>query len=408
MNGRNHGLIMALPGVALAGLLYATGVVRDLPAAPETSQSLRPYSVGNTAGWVQANSSGFGTAHNEAIHRLSVFNDYLYAGTGNDVNGGQVWRTSSGATWTQVNVSGFGNVANEVARVGVAFNGRLYVGTENPGSGAEIWRCALCDGSDWTRVVSAGLGLVDNYAVGHIEAFSGTLYATVNNTASGARVWKSASGDSGDWSQTNTAGFGDGRNTELWGIGVLNGYLYVSTAQWEAYDTNTHTGIEVWRTQNGSNWQQVNADGFGNRNNVDGCITTFNNTLYVGTYNPSSRAQVWRCATCAGSDWSQVSSSGFGDTNNDGIEFMLPFGADLYATTHNASSGTEAWVTGDGLHWAQMNRDGFGNSHNKSVYSGAVFNSHLFLGLKNSTQGGQVWLRLHLATYLPLVYKAGL
>lgn len=48
-------------------------------------------------------------------------------------------------------------------------------------------------------------------------------------------------------------------------------------------------GMEVWRTINGTSWQQVNPNGFGDSNNWwpywDNSVAVFKDSLYVGTWN---------------------------------------------------------------------------------------------------------------------------
>jgi hypothetical protein len=356
-------------------------------------------------GWMQANINGFGDRNNNVVNRMSVFNGYLYAGTVNN-NGGQVWRSLNGTSWNQVNSSGFGTASNTIAQLGETFNGNLYVGTTNSATGGEIWRCAICDGSDWTQVVSSGFGESNNTTVERVVVFSNTLYATTNNSATGVEVWKSSNGNPGSWTQSNTNGFGDTRNTGLWAVAVLNNYLYAATGQWGVpLDTDTYTGTEVWRTNNGSTWSQVNTDGFGDRGNMSPWLGSFNGYLYALSNNIfGTGAQLWRCATCDGTDWTQVVSDGFGDNNNDGGYFMLSYGGHFYVAAYNDTTGTEIWQTTNGTNWSQVNLDGYGDSNNRGTASGAVFNGSLFFGTVNDGNGGEVWQMLN-QIYLPLVVR---
>jgi hypothetical protein len=56
--------------------------------------------------------------------------------------------------------------------------------------------------------------------------------------------------------------------------------------------------MEVWRTANGVNWQQVAPAGFGNSSNVapywGSSMIVFDNTLYVGTWNWVDGGEVWQ------------------------------------------------------------------------------------------------------------------
>ena len=92
------------------------------------------------------------------------FNGKIYAGTWSDnINGGEVWRSSNGTTWTQVVNDGFGNITNaEVFRFEV-FNNVLYAsaGTDEI-NGGEIWRSDTGDSGDWQKVVDNGFGDTNN------------------------------------------------------------------------------------------------------------------------------------------------------------------------------------------------------------------------------------------------------
>jgi hypothetical protein len=388
---------------------FTSGVAVDSAGHVYVSDShngrIQKYTLG-VPGWQQVNIDGFGDRDSWGVNRMSVFGNYLYASANNQDTGGEVWRTADGTDWSQVNLDGFGIVSNTTAAVGEALNGYLYVGTGNTATGAEVWRCSTCDGSDWTRVVSGGLGDPNSDKVERIVVFSNTLYATANNSSTGAEVWRSSTGDPGSWTQCNTDGFGDANNQGLWAAAVFSDYLYVATGQWK----DTYTGVEVWRTNDGVTWNQVNTDGFGDPENRSPWIEPFGGYLYVSSHNGDTGSQIWRCATCNGADWEQVIGDGFGDSNTLASHFMLGFDGYFYACAENSVTGVEVWRTANGTSWSQVNVDGFGDSNNRIVWSGAVFNERLYLGTANGSgadspaNGGEVWMLLH-QVYLPLVLR---
>jgi len=61
---------------------------------------------------------------------------------------------------------------------------------------------------------------------------------------------------------------------------------------------NDVTGIEVWRSLNGTTWSQVNPDGFGDSNNTSTLwsvgTVAFKNHLYIGTGNGANGGEVWQ------------------------------------------------------------------------------------------------------------------
>jgi hypothetical protein len=86
---------------------------------------------------------------------------------------------------------------------------------------------------------------------------------------------------------------------------VFNGYLYAGTY---ASMGNLDAGGEIWRTNDGTTWTQVNTDGFGDPDNdAISSSAVFDGYLYAGTGNDTTGGQVWRCSTGSGcdenSDW---------------------------------------------------------------------------------------------------------
>jgi hypothetical protein len=83
---------------------------------------------------------GFGDPDNSCSYCMTVFNNHLYIGTGNEV--AQVWRTEDGVIWKQVNIDGFGDNDNKRVHSLIVFDDYLYAGTGNK-KGTEIWRCKV-------------------------------------------------------------------------------------------------------------------------------------------------------------------------------------------------------------------------------------------------------------------------
>ena len=59
--------------------------------------------------------------------------------------------------------------------------------------------------------------------------------------------------------------------------------------------SNWSDGCEVWRSSDGTTWNQINTDGFGDAyNNGALSMAVFWNSLYVGTGNNTDGCEVWR------------------------------------------------------------------------------------------------------------------
>jgi DNA-binding beta-propeller fold protein YncE len=250
---------------------------------------------GDGGHWTPVVSEGFGNADNAEINRFAIFSDALYASTVNYATGAEVWRSTTGdpGSWTQVNIDGFGDADNGGAWDMIAFNGKLYVGTHNVDNGGEIWRT---DGSTWGRVTE-GFGDPDSSWVHSFAVFEGSLYVSTGNWADGGAIWRSSNGDPGEWTEVVSGGFdAPNVNDVIRLIGVHQGHLYAATSNW-------YTGEEIWRTANGTAWEQVNVDGFGDSNNYDpfwsNPSTVFEGSLYLGTCNEGHGGEVWREASYA-------------------------------------------------------------------------------------------------------------
>jgi hypothetical protein len=238
--------LLLVPGLALA----LGALLISLPALVSAQEP--------GSGWVQVNPDGFGNYHNSAILSLAVFNGQLYAGTLNDSTGGQIWRT--GNAWTAVMTDGFANPNTTGIDHLIEFKGHLYAGTWNWDDSGEVWRSGTGDAGDWTRVVAEGFGDPTNVEVFRFAVFSDTLYAgtRVYTSMHGAEIWRNGSGDSGDWQRVVSNGFdGDVNNTAVLSFETFNGCLYAGTAS-RVYGTSQSTGGEVWRTNDGITWTQVN------------------------------------------------------------------------------------------------------------------------------------------------------
>jgi arabinogalactan oligomer/maltooligosaccharide transport system substrate-binding protein len=72
---------------------------------------------------------------------------------------------------------------------------------------------------------------------------------------------------------------------------VYEGQLYLVV---QNYDT----GLEVWRTANGTDWEQVGFAGFGDNLNIwsywDNATTVFSGSLYIATNHAYTGGEVWR------------------------------------------------------------------------------------------------------------------
>jgi hypothetical protein len=363
-----------------------------------------------TPGWRQANINGFGERANQGIFSMTTFDNQLYAGTINDVTGGQIWRSSNGKTWSSVVTNGLGDVTNMGIDDLLTFNNQLYAGVyswdlnTNQTHGGQLWRSS--DGDTWTQLALTGFDPLTNIEFFRLASYDGQLYAsTWADGSHGGEIWRSATGNSNDWSQVESNGFGDVNNEVVLALASHNTYFYAGT--W-----NSTTGAEVWRSLSGAagSWVQVNTDGFSDADRVGiSALTSYDGYLYAGVRRrmDTGGAEVWRCQVCDGSDWIKVVDDGFGDGGSQSMSALEVSNGRLYLVIGNWEKGLSVWRTNDGLAWEQVGFHGFGTSNNYAAYwdnAVSTFGGNLYVGTLNWSNGGQIWQILN-QLYLPLVLR---
>jgi hypothetical protein len=340
--------------------------------------------------WQQANTSGFGDAHEQEVSALENFNGYVYAGTYNVVDptvlfdGARIFRSPDGITWTPVTQPGFQNphdTAPPAILDFVVFNNRLYASTGRGGNVAQVWRTS--NGTSWAPMVSAGFGDADLHDIGALAVYNNVIYAGASSQASGARIYRSTSGDSNTWTLVTPAA-STMAGASVTGFIVFNNAI-LATIESEA-------PVQIWCSTGGA-WTSIMSNGFGDSNTTNtGGMAIFGGYLYVGAGNLVSGAQLWRSNN--GTSWSQAITPGFGDPNNKAVEMVFVFQNQLYVSVQNAVTGIEVWRSADGTTWEQVNADGFGDRNNTNTNRSSAsgeFLSQLYIGTSNIVDGGELW-----------------
>ena len=189
--------------------------------------------------WNQMNQDGFGIpnpTNNTLAHDMVVYNDRLYAGTMNDIDGCQVWEYNGGTSWTQVNEDGFG-IANPDLNIAVdsfvVHGGNLYAATWSWYEGCQVYR--YDGGTAWTQVNANGFdGVVsphpNNGGAHDMVVYEGSIYAGTRGWDIGCQVWRYDGGAT--WTKVNQDGFGISTPTEnmqIWAMAGCAGKLYAGT-----------------------------------------------------------------------------------------------------------------------------------------------------------------------------------
>ncbi len=251
------------PLAEFRGELYAGTRSIDAASPPQLWRS----PSGDPGSWQRVpleNSAGREWSKNGSISALAVYTDSLYVGSCG-FEQAQLWAGAPG-DWRAVGyLPPGGSPRDAVAQIGAAapcvtglleHDGYLYAAlgtdprfrhrlTSGRATPVELWRCRICDGSDWD--MAAGLGFGDRSSVGvlRLAAFAEPpfrfLYAFVPQPSEGLDVWRSEDGL--DWQPLVRGGFGDDNNTEpgMAAVAVHLDRLYVGSR-------NQAHGGEVWST----------------------------------------------------------------------------------------------------------------------------------------------------------------
>lgn len=304
--------------------------------------------------WEEALGSNFGSVYHFRVNHLVAFRNQLYAGTRSwnwDTEqevGGAIWRSANGTNWSTVMTGGFGDPANGTIHQFAVFSDTLYAGTWSSGlHGAEIWRSNSGNSDDWTQVVDNGLGDASNGAVMSFAVFHGALYAAIYNADHGAEIWRTDNGV--NWTKAMSGGFDDPDNEAAFSLAMFDDALYVGISN---YHNSDNPGAELWRCRqcDGDDWQQVPiAKGFGDADNfaIEN-LFTFGDSLYALTGNEASGMDILRSND--GTDWNLVGADGLGDSNNYYPYYdngVATWQGQLYAALWNQANGGEVWMYTD-------------------------------------------------------------
>jgi sugar lactone lactonase YvrE len=286
--------------------------------------------------------------------------------------------------WEQINLNGFGDPFNTGLYAQEIFNGQLYATSGSWVNGAQVWRLEL-DGS-WTAVSEPGFGVADpltNPAIPDMIVFDGQLYAGTAWAGVAGQVWRTPDGTT--WEQVVVDGFGNPSNAGVTTFDVFDGKLYACTF-------NLDEGLQIWLTSTGDldDWENVVTGGNGNLNNyIVTSLIEFDGDLYVAIENMNEGAQIWKSSD--GDTWAAVATGGFGDVDNTQLGGMTIFGGYLYVGTRNDVTGAQLFRTNDGSTWDPILEDGFGDVNNFKIEMVLAVGDRLFAGTDNHLTGAEIW-----------------
>lgn len=397
---------------------------------------------------------GFGNPNNYGFHRLYQFQGYLWAVSGNNAQGGIVYRSPDGENWEAVSPPGIdGDRAND-SIVSLAWfkgandppssKGKLYAATYcfrceggvAEQNGGDLWR-ANADESNpgdivWENITKDAFGDARRQAFVGFVVFKDHLYAgTFNNEfpePSGSEIFRTATGDAGDWQVVAPQGMGDPQcNTDFHLNIVFGNHAYFGSEEAGCLGVK---GGEIWRTDGNlippyntlAGWEKVTLlPGFGRpyNNNIFG-MDVFQGHFYGGTWTWTApgveffRAPVippHEGVTPAPFAFEQVNLSGFGDPRNSVNIGMVHLGDTLYVAGVDVATGGRGYLyrTSGGAtvadhiaNWNQITAEGFPPEAGDSLlpldgpFWLEVFKRKVYIAVEQGGHGadgrGQLWV----------------
>ncbi|HEV8440167.1 MAG TPA: hypothetical protein VGT40_18905 [Methylomirabilota bacterium] len=231
--------------------------------------------------WQEAIPPGFDDPTNRSVFCMTVFNGFLYAGTGNPDCGFDLWKTDADGTapftWKRVLTRGAWRYnLNEFVGSMAEFDGNLYVGTGIPGLG-------------YDKAYDVGPAAAEIIRVAPDDSWE-LVTGTPRFTPAGLKAPTSHLGP----------GFGDPENSAMWSMAAWDGVLYVGTHNCSSFHTalrgepSIYGGFQLWATRDGDHWQALTMDGFGDpfATGVRTLMPTPEG-LYVGTSTHREVEKFW-------------------------------------------------------------------------------------------------------------------
>jgi photosystem II stability/assembly factor-like uncharacterized protein len=228
------------------------------------------------------------------------------------------------------------------------------------------------------------------YDVVSLEMFKDQLYAGLVSGINGARI--SRTDDGKTWEPVSEKAFGYPlpKKTEeityaVWDLQEFQDQLYTGVTWYDGSgNTPISYGAQVWRTSDGTQWENVVEDGFGNPDYTGvTSFAVFEDQIYAAIDAFNEGFQVWRSPSGDPGSWTMVAEDSLGYPNAPAA-FLTPFKDKLVLVATSWATGYSTvpvciWVTQDGETWTPATTDGFGIPATAPSHP-VVFKDTLYLG----------------------------
>lgn len=300
--GLNSGTVMIEDFYAFGEYLYAgtTDLASDIPGV-----GAEVWRSKNGSDWEKV----FGDEiddndNNPEVGRLFGFKEDIYVSTwsyDDSPSGGlEIWKSPSGerGSWKKVADNGIDGAENVTVLGDAIHNDKLYVGTLGtsgfPSDEKLGWGhiYSTIDGTNWSRAGEIGDGEI--YNVSALATFNNYLYAALvsySNRQKGGEIYRCTACDGSDWEQVFDGIYKHDFTGRKQSLELYDGFLYYLVG-------NQDYGVELWRTLDGTHWEEVASDGIYDKNNQkpywDNSMVVFMDKLFIGLDNYGGKGtQVW-------------------------------------------------------------------------------------------------------------------
>jgi len=267
----------------------------------------------------------------------------------------------------------------------------------------------------WTKVVGnntmplgdgfgdGGIANTNNKGVEALESYNGYVFAAVgqNHTGSGnpASVWYTS--DLLNWT-----------NLQI-GLSASTSDIYYMDSDTNGifFGTGNTNSADIWKSADGLTWSLFNGtnSGFNRTHNTAVLVGLQGASLYAGTVNMFTGAQVWERPADGSANWTKVLDFGTGSGITTGVQTNMEttylysppgapgvmfFAAEKlvgggivpgFASLYQSSDGGATWQKNAAVGC------GFGDTNNEDFAALVEFNDYLYVTTGNPAEGGQLW-----------------
>lgn len=328
----------------------------------------------NGSGWENVVSDGFGDSANYAT-KLSDVKGSLFASTSNSGKRSVIYRADDGQSFIKVfdyPNNTYATYDLELLDLGASQN--IYavtLGTDSSGYITSISKI-----NDDNSTVNANIVGGNNLLIKDIVAFKGNAYAGFYDRVNMYSVMKKSIDPmvNSNWINSSLPAFGidpvtgtQYANLTDESSVVFKGYLYVGTYNMGYLGRRT-TGAQIWRTQDGVNWEGVMLNGFGSINRYAiSHMAVFGGYLYVSLNEYyTDGIKIYR--TKDGINWQLAYEGMF---NEAGVGDMISYMGRLYlATQGNYYYGGRVYSSLSGTSWSRVSESGISEDSSSYVVVG--------------------------------------